>query len=90
MTFLFFHLLHSPRVMDRLVDELLQSDTGDTLSTMKGMQENTYFQACIKENFRFTPSFVMPLPRMVPSEGREIAGEMIPGGVTPFCRRYLT
>ena len=85
MTFLFYHLLHSPRVMDKLVQELVASDPGTRLSSMEGMADNVYFQACIRENLRYTPSFVMPLPRRVPDGGREIAGELIPGGVNPLC-----
>jgi cytochrome P450 len=78
MTFLFYHLLHSPRAMDKLVQELDASSAGTRLSSMEGMAENAYFQACNKENLRYTPSFVMPLPRRVPEGGREIAGEFIP------------
>jgi cytochrome P450 len=82
MTFLMFHLLHTPRAMEKLVAELTASDPGERISSMEGMSDNAYFQACIKESLRFTPSFVMPLPRRVPDEGREIAGEEIPGGTT--------
>jgi len=81
MTFLFYHLLHSPRIMEKLVKELDASNPGKRLSSMEGMAENAYFQACIKENLRYTPVFVMPLPRRVPDGGREIAGEQIPAGV---------
>lgn len=81
MTFLFYHILHSPRVMEKLVQELDASNPGTRLSSMEGMAENAYFQACIKENLRYTPVFVMPLPRRVPDGGREIAGELIPAGV---------
>jgi len=81
MTLLFFHLLHSPRAMEKLVEELVASDPGTKISSMEGMSENLYFQACIKENLRYTPVFVMPLPRRVPEGGREIAGDQIPGGV---------
>jgi benzoate 4-monooxygenase len=81
MTFLFYHLLHSPRIMEKLVKELDASNPGTRLSSMEGMAENAYFQACIKENLRYTPVFVMPLPRRVPDGGREIAGEQIPVGV---------
>jgi cytochrome P450 len=86
MTFLFYHLLHSPRDMEKLVGELDASNLGMKISSMQGMAENVYFQACIKENLRFTPSFVMPLPRRVPDGGREIAGEFLPGGVFPNGR----
>jgi benzoate 4-monooxygenase len=86
MTFLFYHLLHSPRIMERLVQELDASNRGTRLSSMEGMAENTYFQACIKENLRYTPVFVMPLPRRVPEGGREIAGEHIPEGVPPYLK----
>jgi cytochrome P450 len=82
MTFLFYHLLHHPPVMERLVKELDTSNLGRRISSMEGMTRNEYFQACIKENFRYTPSFVMPLPRHVPEGGREIAGEFIPAGVS--------
>lgn len=81
MTFLFYHILHSPRIMEKLVQELDASNPGTRLSSMEGMAENAYFQACIKENLRYTPVFVMPLPRRVPDGGREIAGELIPAGV---------
>jgi cytochrome P450 len=84
MTFLFYHLLHSSRAMEKLVAELDASDPGTRLSSMEGMTENAYFQACIKENLRYTPSFVMPLPRRVPEGGREIAGEFIPEGVSLY------
>jgi cytochrome P450 len=82
MTFLFYHLLHSPRIMEKLVEELDASNPGGRLSSMERMSENVYFQACIKENLRYTPSFVMPLPRRVPQGGREIAGSHIPEGVS--------
>ena len=68
--------------MEKLVAELVASDPGERISSMEGMAENTYFQACIKENLRYTPVFVMPLPRRVPDGGREIAGDQIPGGTT--------
>lgn len=67
--------------MEKLVEELVASDPGTKISSMEGMSENLYFQACIKENLRYTPVFVMPLPRRVPEGGREIAGDQIPGGV---------
>jgi hypothetical protein len=73
--------------MEKLVQELDASNPGTRLSSMEGMAENAYFQACIKENLRYTPVFVMPLPRRVPDGGREIAGEMIPAGVIPQLGR---
>ena len=81
MTFLFYHLLHSPQAMEKLVRELNESNPGTRLSAIDGLGEQKYFQACIKENFRYTATFAMPLPRHVPAGGREIAGEFIPGGV---------
>jgi len=42
-----------------------------------------YLKDCIKENFRVTPVFTMPLARRVMSaEGVFIAGEHIPQGVS--------
>jgi cytochrome P450 len=85
MTLLFYHLLHSPRAMEKVTRELLESGSGRELAGMKGMSGNVYFQCCIKENLRYTPTFVMPLPRKVPAGGREIAGEFIPAGVPTFA-----
>lgn len=42
-----------------------------------------YLRNCIKENFRITPIFTLPLARRVMSpEGIVIAGEHIPQGVS--------
>jgi cytochrome P450 len=42
-----------------------------------------YLKNCVKENFRITPVFTMPLARRVMSpEGIIIAGEHIPQGVS--------
>lgn len=41
-----------------------------------------YLKQCIKENFRITPVFTMPLARRVLAhKGVTIAGEHIPAGV---------
>lgn len=42
-----------------------------------------YFRQCVKENFRITPVFTMPLARHVMApEGVVIGGERIPFGVS--------
>jgi cytochrome P450 len=87
MTFLFYHLLHSPQAMEKLERELIESNPGTRLSAVDRLADSKYLQACIKENFRYTPTFVMPLPRHVPEGGREIAGEFIPGGVCSYSHK---
>lgn len=43
----------------------------------------TYLRQCVRENFRITPVFTMPLARRVmPPEGVVIAGRHIPRGVS--------
>jgi cytochrome P450 len=84
MTFLLYHLLTNPSVKDKLVKELVASDPGTKLSNLDDIGESPYFQACIKETLRINPAFSMPLPRVVPPGGREIAEEFIPAGVLIF------
>ncbi|KAF9894708.1 hypothetical protein FE257_006598 [Aspergillus nanangensis] len=87
-TLLFYHLLHNPRFMDKCVEEI------DTNLPPLGPDQPAYSVAavetalpflrnCMRENFRITPVFTMPLARRVldPS-GITIANNYIPPGTS--------
>lgn len=86
-TLLFWNLLHNPDAMDRCVGEVV--DKLPDLSSDKVAYSVTEVEAslpflrqCVRENFRITPVFTMPLPRRVMApEGIVIAGEHIAQGV---------
>jgi cytochrome P450 len=88
MTLLFYHLLHHPDLMAKCVAEIdtnlppLQEDEG-SYSVSAAESSLPYLKNCIKENFRVTPVFTMPLARRVlKPEGIIIAGKHIPYGVS--------
>lgn len=89
-TLLFYHLLHNPAVLQQCVDELdamlpgLEPEqTSYPISLLEASLPFT--RNCIKENFRLTPVFTMPLARHVTQpEGVTIAGRYLPQGVRLF------
>ncbi|OQV02390.1 hypothetical protein CLAIMM_07595 [Cladophialophora immunda] len=85
---LFYHLLHNPGQMDKCVAEidanLPSLEAGqEAYSVTVAEASLPYLKNCIKENFRITPVFTMPLARRVMSpEGIVIAGEHILQGTS--------
>jgi cytochrome P450 len=69
LTLLFYHLLHSPKAASLLTKELddqielLDKDSNYNYQTLDS--KLPYTRACIQENYRITPVFTMPLPRVV-------------------------
>lgn len=91
LTLLFYHLLHSGDVYERLTEEIeqeLPALDSSAAHPYTGLENKLPFtMACIRENFRCTPVFTMPLTRTVTkAEGMEIDGEFIPCGV---CQSIL-
>ncbi|KAJ0383442.1 hypothetical protein COL922a_010484 [Colletotrichum nupharicola] len=85
MQSLFWHVLSSPDVHKRLVDEITEAvnvgvlaATGNiSWSEAQGLQ---YFQACLKEAMRVRPAVGLNITRVVPPEGAELDGHFFPGG----------
>ena len=87
-TLLFYHLFHNPELMREVEHEI----TGNLnpLSGAKPAFSITEIDAslpllkkCMRENFRITPVFTMPLARRVTApEGIVIADQHIPQGVS--------
>jgi len=48
-----------------------------------------YLDACIKESFRLHPAPGLPIERIVPPQGAEIAGHFIKGGTIVGCNAWV-
>ncbi|KAH7405628.1 cytochrome P450 [Phaeosphaeria sp. MPI-PUGE-AT-0046c] len=85
---LFYHLLQSPDILAKCVVEIDAqlpplSDDRPAFSLAEVENSLPYLRQCIKENFRITPVFTMPLARRVINpEGVTIGGEHIPRGTS--------
>ncbi|OJJ78810.1 uncharacterized protein ASPGLDRAFT_78014 [Aspergillus glaucus CBS 516.65] len=85
---LLYHLLHHPEYLAELVNEIdsnLPPLERDTLaySAVNAEALLPFLRKCVRENFRITPVFTMPLARRVVSpEGVLIAGHHIPQGTS--------
>ncbi|KAI8291396.1 hypothetical protein K4K60_001916 [Colletotrichum sp. SAR11_57] len=92
----FYYLLRTPTALARLKEELDQfgreggfSDTETGLVTWTESQKLVYLDACIKEAFRMHPAAGLPLERIVPEQGAEIAGTFVKGGTIVGCSAWI-
>jgi cytochrome P450 len=94
----FYYLLRNPASLTKLRAELDQAVTDGRLRPVidsKGMvtwaeaQRLPYLDACIKEAFRLHPAAGLPLERIVPESGAEIAGQFVPGGTIVGCSAWV-
>ncbi|OTB09526.1 hypothetical protein M426DRAFT_316070 [Hypoxylon sp. CI-4A] len=83
----FYYLLRNPSSLIKLRKELDDaalagnfSDYETGLVTWTESQKLPYLDACIKEAFRLHPAAGLPLERIVPEPGVEIAGHYVKGG----------
>jgi cytochrome P450 len=92
----FYYLLKNPPAMQKLLDELetkaregFFSNNTTGIVTWAEAQKLSYLDACIKEAFRLHPAAGLPLERIVPPQGAEIAGHHIPGGTIVGCSAWI-
>lgn len=83
----FYYLLKNPACMEKLLSELDTAsreghfkNNESCIVTWSESQSLTYLDACIKEAFRLHPAPGLPLERIVPAGGAQIAGHFIKGG----------
>ncbi|KAH6988450.1 cytochrome P450 [Ilyonectria destructans] len=78
-----YYVVKSPRILEKLVNEIDEADSSGNLSTYITYEECLklpYLQATIKEAMRIHPAVGFPLERYTPPEGAEICGYMLPAG----------
>ena len=90
----FYYLLKNPRCYHKLIEELDVADSNGMLGTddvvpVAAAQKMVYLDACIKEAFRLHPAAGLPLERITPAAGLNIAGEYIPGGTIVGCSAWI-
>ncbi|KAI0899239.1 cytochrome P450 [Annulohypoxylon nitens] len=92
----FYYLLRNPSTLTKLKRELddaslsgLFSDYETGLVTWTESQKLPYLDACIKEAFRLHPAAGLPLERIVPEPGAEIAGQYVKGGTIVGCSAWI-
>ncbi|KAJ5495457.1 Cytochrome P450E-classgroup I [Penicillium diatomitis] len=80
-----YYILKNPGVHAALNNEITQATQRGNLSfphvSYHEASKLPYLSACIKEGARFHPSVALTMPRQVPSNGCQISGKWIPGGV---------
>lgn len=92
----FYNLLRHPAALARLRAELDAAARAGAFAdydlgvvTWAESQRLPYLDACIKEAFRVHPAAGLPLERIVPPPGVEIAGRFVPGGTVVGCSAWL-
>ena len=87
-TLLFYNLLHNPGCMTRCAAEvsanlesLMAGQAAYPITQLEALLP--FLRSCMKENYRLTPVFTMPLARRVTAvEGVTIAGQHFKQGVS--------
>jgi cytochrome P450 len=92
----FYYLLRNPAILARLRAELDDAARAGAFAdyelgvvTWAESQRLPYLDACIKEAFRMHPAAGLPLERIVPEPGMEIAGHYVRGGTIVGCSAWL-
>ncbi|KAI1304020.1 cytochrome P450 [Xylaria venustula] len=92
----FYNLLRNPAVLARLQAELDGAARAGAFAdyelgsvTWAESQRLPYLDACIKEAFRMYPAAGLPLERIVPEPGVDIAGHYVRGGTIVGCSAWL-
>lgn len=85
----FFHLMHHPDCLERLVEELMDTFGNEEEIAMGPKLESCkYFQACIDEAMRLIPSVPNMLPRKVQQGGTTVDDEFLPEGTIVGCAQW--
>ncbi|KAI1488187.1 cytochrome P450 [Biscogniauxia mediterranea] len=91
-----YYLLRHPTQLARLRAELdgaarrgVFADRKTGLVTWAESQRLPYLDACVKEAFRLHPAAGLPLERVVPGAGADVAGQFVRGGTIVGCSAWI-
>lgn len=94
MTPMIIYALHNQAVYRKLMAEITEFEATGKLSpgvaTYQELQDMPYFQACVKETLRHSPSAPIILPRMVSEGGEELHGMYAPAGTEVAANPWVT
>jgi len=76
-------LLKNPRVLQKLQEEVRTTFHSDKEITMGKCNKLEYLVAVLTEALRVFPPVAVGLPRIVDAQGDMVAGNWVPGGVSP-------
>ena len=79
---LIFHLLKTPRVLEKLQNEIREAFNSPSEMTFSAEAKLPYIQACIEEALRLYPPVAGTMPRYTPPSGITIDGKFVPGNVS--------
>ncbi|CAG8983309.1 hypothetical protein HYALB_00007437 [Hymenoscyphus albidus] len=92
---IFYYLLRNPLCLAALYRELDGREKEGFFSNPNGIvtwsesQDLPYLDACVKESFRLHPAAGLPVERVVPEPGLEIAGVFVKGGTIVGCNAWV-
>jgi aspirochlorine biosynthesis cytochrome P450 monooxygenase len=86
----FYHLLKTPRALKRLRDEIRGAFGSPDDISIKATSNLPYLKATVDEGLRIFPIASYISPRITPKGGHMIAGNFIPGGVSPYSPFHST
>lgn len=92
----FYHLFKNQETLTKLREELdaaVQSGSIENRPTgivsWSESQHLPYLDACVKEALRLHPAAGLPLERVVPEQGMDIAGHWVSGGTIVGCNAWV-
>ena len=91
LVMLFKHSFERPDVRDHVcheLDENLPSTTAGVSPYMGLESKLPYLSAAMKESFRLTRVFQLPLPRVIPPGGQTMGGQQLPGSIVVSSINY--
>jgi cytochrome P450 len=77
-----YFMLKNPETMKRLTEEVRTRFRSSDEITIQAVSQMPYLTAVINESLRMYPPVASGLVRVVPPEGKHIAGEYVAGGVS--------
>ena len=75
-------LLQNPDTLEKLNSEIRHAFRHRSEVNAISVKELTYLSAVIEEGLRLCPPVPLGMPRVVPTEGAEVSGQWLPGGVS--------